>query len=278
MSGIVFVFGQAIKRRLGRAIKASLAADRRRRAYEVGAEVEALVGSDPLLIKEAWHRIQGWYKAAADRAPPPARVTLEQIMVERVALYSYVPPPGKNIPVHIETFLVDDSVPEEGDIEWAVKSLRNNRSGGLSRMREEHVKRWLAAARKSEKERVTAGGKKTTTATKTGGPEDRAAQEGAENWTRVVDLIQAAFQDGKLPEEATWQAVVLIPKGKKEYWGIGLVEVMWKVVAEILNRRFTASITYHDFLHGFWAGCGTGTATLNANLFQQLAALREEVL
>ena len=63
--------GQAIKRRLGRAIKASLAEDRRRRADEAGAEVEALVGADPPLIQEAWHRIQGWYKAAVDRALPP---------------------------------------------------------------------------------------------------------------------------------------------------------------------------------------------------------------
>ena len=53
---------------------------------------------------------------------------------------------------------------------------------------------------------------------------------------------------------------------------------MWKVVAAIFNRRLTASITYHDFLHGFRAGRGTGTAPLKAKLLQQLAALREEVL
>ena len=40
----------------------------------------------------------------------------------------------------------------------------------------------------------------------------------------------------------------------------------------------TASITFHDFLHVFRAGCGTGTATLEAKLIQKLAALREEVL
>ena len=68
--------------------------------------------------------------------------------------------------------------------------------------------------------------------------------------------------------------MVLIPKGKKDYWGIGLVEVIWKVVAVILNRRLTASTAFHKFLHGFRAGCGTGTATLEANLLQQLAALR----
>ena len=75
-----------------------------------------------------------------------------------------------------------------------------------------------------------------------------------------------------------WQAVVLIPKGKKDYRGIGLVEVMWKVVAAILNRRITASIIFHEFLHGFWEGSGTGTTTLEAKLLQQLAALREEFL
>ena len=87
-----------------------------------------------------------------------------------------------------------------------------------------------------------------------------------------------AFRDGDLAEEATWQAVVLIPKGKKDYRGIGLVEVMWKVVAAILYCRFTASITYHDALLGFRAGHDTGTATLEAKLLQQLAAFREEVL
>ena len=57
-----------------------------------------------------------------------------------------------------------------------------------------------------------------------------------------------------------------------------VVEVMWKVVAVILNRRFTSSITFHGVLHGFRAGRGTGTATLEAKLLQQLAAMREEVL
>ena len=118
------------------------------------------------------------------------------------------------------------------------------------------------------------------TATKDGGGggerERRTEAEG--HWERVVELIQTDFWDGELVEEATWQAVVLIPKGKGDYRGIGLVEVMWKVVVVILNRRLTSSITFHDVLHGFRAGHGTGTATLEAKLIQQLAAMREEVL
>ena len=53
---------------------------------------------------------------------------------------------------------------------------------------------------------------------------------------------------------------------------------MWKVVAAILHRRLTASITFHDLLHGFREGRGTGTSTLEAKLLHQLAAMREEVL
>ena len=49
-------------------------------------------------------------------------------------------------------------------------------------------------------------------------------------------------------------------------------------MAVILNRRLTSSITFHDVLHGFRAGRGTGIATLEAKLLQQLAAMREEVL
>ena len=46
--------GKAIKRRLGRSIKASLEEDWRRRADEARADVEALVGADSPLIQEAW--------------------------------------------------------------------------------------------------------------------------------------------------------------------------------------------------------------------------------
>ena len=81
-----------------------------------------------------------------------------------------------------------------------------------------------------------------------------------------------------MSEGAMGQAVVLIPKGRGDYRGIGLMEVVWKVVAVIINQRLTASITYHEFLHGFRAGSGTGTTTLEAKLRHQLAAMMEEVL
>ena len=177
-------------------------------------------------------------------------------------------------------FVVDDSVPMEDEIEWAVTQLRNHRSGGPSGMRAEHLKRWLVTARNSEKEKAE---KVETTTERAGMTENgetsaEKSEKEAENWTMVEDLIHLALREVNLTEEATWQAVVLITKGNTDYRGIGLVEVMWKAVAAILNRRLTASITFHDFLHGFLAGRGTGTVTLDAKMLQKLATLREEVL
>ena len=67
----------------------------------------------------------------------------------------------------------------------------------------------------------------------------------------VLELIYTTFQEGVLAEEATWKTVVLIPKGVDDYCVLGLVEVVWKAVAVILNCRFTVSITYHDSIHRF---------------------------
>ena len=72
--------------------------------------------------------------------------------------------------------------------------------------------------------------------------------------------------------------MVLILKGGGDYCGIGLVEVIWKAVALILNRRFTVAITYRDFLHIFGAGRGMGTANLNLKLLHQVTAIREAVI
>ena len=115
-----------------------------------------------------WHRINGWYCAAVNRSLPPAWVTLERITAERVELYSYVPPPGDNIPISVEPFPVDDLVPMEDEIEGAVKLLRNHLSGGPAGVRSDRLKGWLAAERKKEKEEAEVG-EETTESNRGGG-------------------------------------------------------------------------------------------------------------
>ena len=80
-------------RRLGRAFMAILKGDRKRRVEDAGKDVEALLGGYPPNAKEAWRRMKGWYRAAVNRGPPPARATLKRITGERVELYSQVPSP-----------------------------------------------------------------------------------------------------------------------------------------------------------------------------------------
>ena len=165
---------KAILRRLGRAIKASLKGDRRRRVEDVGKAVEDLLGEDPSIAKEAWRRMKGWYQAAAKRGPPPTRATLERITAEQTELYSQVPSPGGNIPVTVEPAEIDDSVPTEDEIAAAVKKLRRNRSGGPSRIRAEHLKGWLAAVKR--------GG----VAEEKGKKKTEAKEEAEEMWGKVV--------------------------------------------------------------------------------------------
>ena len=92
----------------------------------------------------------------------------------------------------------------------------------------------------------------------------------ATNWLKVVAIVQAAFQDGTLAEELTWQTVILILKGKGDFQSIVLVKVLCEAIDSLLNCRLTAAISFHDTLQGFRAGRGVGTAALKANLLKHI--------
>ena len=65
---------------------------------------------------------------------------------KRVKLYRHIPPLGQPIPMGVQPFLVEESIPEEEDIAWAVRRLCLNRSDGLSGMIAEHLLQWLISA------------------------------------------------------------------------------------------------------------------------------------
>ena len=83
------------------------------------------------------------YNDLVDPVPPSARFTLNWITAERVDLYHQVQPPGDNIHVYAKLFQVEDLVPKEDEIYWALRRLQNNQSGGPSRMRADQLKEWL---------------------------------------------------------------------------------------------------------------------------------------
>ena len=75
-------------------------------------------------------------------------------------------------------------------------------------------------------------------------------------------LVQVMFRYGTVQEEIEWAKMVIIPKGKGEYRGIGLVEMMWKVCSVVVTCRLKRSVMLHNQPHRLREGRGTGTATL----------------
>ena len=56
-----------------------------------------------------------------------------------------------------------------------------------------------------------------------------------------------------------------------------MARLIWKVIEIIMDGRLE-TISFYDCLHGFLKGRGTGTATIEAKLAQQLASIKQEAL
>ncbi len=64
------------------------------------------------------------------------------------------------------------------------------------------------------------------------------------------------------------------PQAGWRYLGHSCTEVLWKLVATIIDGHLQTSITFHPTLHS--RPCrGTGTAIIEAKLFQHLAWLQQ---
>ena len=86
--------------RLRQQIRVSLKVDRRERTRKVGETAVSHLKNGNL--QEVWCTIQGWYRAASDRAPKPCRQTLERQTCERVELYARVGNPEEAIRINVQ--------------------------------------------------------------------------------------------------------------------------------------------------------------------------------
>ncbi len=93
-----------------------------------------------------------------------------------------------------------------------------------------------------------------------------------EPWLLVLRLVTHAFQTGIIPTRARSNMLMLIPKPEpRQVRGIGLLEPIWKLISAVVNRHLMTAIKFHDDLHGFLPGQGTGMACLEAKFEAQLA-------
>ena len=248
---------QSEGRRMQRAINAALKRDRTARTAQVGESIVAELAEGN--VHEAFRHLKGWYREASETQARPCLQTMERQTAERVELYRQRDSPG--LPIELDRTAVRveirDDTPDEEELRVAVGELTNGRSAGVSRMRAEHLKGWLKGARLEED------------------PETGPANVGAgAEWETFVQLVQAVWNEGKIPVQLGWVVTVLIPKGGGDYRGIGLLEPIWKVIERVIDRRLEV-IALHDSLHGCRNGRGTGTAVIEAKLAQQLAHIEQ---
>ena len=95
---------------------------------------------------------------------------------ERAELYRIHPTPGRSTLVALDLLPVNNSLPEDEEVDGAVCHIRLERYGGPSGMKTEHLWSWMRAATWKEL------------------PEPS-------KWDMVVGLIQAYFCKGNLVEE-----------------------------------------------------------------------------
>ena len=70
--------------------------------------------------------------------------------------------------------------------------------------------------------------------------------------------------------------MVIIPKFGTYTQGIGMLEVMWKVVEGVIDTLVKSEVQFHDVLHGFHAGRGKGTTIMDLNISQDLKSMYQD--
>jgi hypothetical protein len=241
-----------------RAIHAALKKDRAVRMAQVGESINANLAEGN--VHEAFRHLKGWYREASDTQAKPCFQTMKRQTLECVELYwrcDLPAPPSSSI---MPRFLPKKSgmiLPLMGKYGSRLPSSTNGRSAGVSRMQTEHLKEWLNGAKLEEDPKT--------------GPTNVGA---GKEWQALVQLVQAVWEEGKIPTQLGWVVTVLIPKGGRDYHGIGLLEPIWKVIKRVMDKPLEA-IALHDSLHGCRNRRGTGAAVIEAKLAQQLAHIEQ---
>ena len=174
--------------------------------------------------REAWGISRAWHRECDPAASKPCYDALEDQTREREDLYRRRAPPGDRIPSRAVRPPSDDTPPTDEELRQAAKSSSNGRSGGASKMRAEDLNEWRRGMENEEKELAKGG----------------TGYEGAgDRWRLLVKLCEHIWRTGEIPQRMLLAIVVLIPKGSSgDFRGIGLLEVIWKLLERMLNARF----------------------------------------
>jgi hypothetical protein len=143
---------------------------------------------------------------------------------------------------------INDEIPSTDEIIKQIKHLHNNKAPGFTGMRVEDIKGWAIQYEENKDEN-----------------KDHLP------FSKLVKIIQSSFETGTLPKALHISTLVLIPKpNSRDYRGIGLLEIIRKLMTAIIDNRLRSTIEFQDEIHRFRKSRGTGTAILcNKLLCQQ---------
>ncbi len=248
---------------MGCKIKSLLAADCKQCATNSTSTVKSHLSNGAM--KEAWRTLKGWYRLAEDQPSPACPETMVKQMAKCMELHARAPPMGAALPHNFPHFEVSDDMPTDSELHTMVRRLKNGQAAGATGMRAEHIEGWLDKIQCDEK-----------------AARENPGREGADpgagrKWRVFVELIQTIWERGEIPEQMSWMVIVLLLKSGGNFWGIGLLDPFWKVVEKIMVCQ-SGTIEFHPCLHGGLPKRGTGTATIEAKLVQQLAWMKQETL
>ena len=97
-------------------------------------------------------------------------------------------------------------------------------------------------------------------------------------WEKLADLVQNMWCNSTLLTDLSLTILVLLPKINADTQGIGLLELLWKVVEAIIDTRNTAAVTLQDVLNGFRSCRGIGVAIMDLRMPQDLVSINQDPL
>ena len=242
--------------RLGRELRRSIRKDRRDRIWKISTFVEESLKDGDII--GAYGVLRHWYKKFTGKAITPSPIDLQKTRETFANLLTKDEEIPDSTPYDFpyQGPAVDDSIPQEDEIRSALFKMRSRKAPGLTQLSVDHLKQWYNE----------------------GHPQEGDGDEKAlEIWDNVVTLVQRCIGEGDIPQAFFYGVLVIIPKDDAGgVRGIGLLEVIHKLVSQVINLRMATSIEFLEEVHGFRCGRGTYTAIGETKIRLQMAVNKSE--
>ena len=147
-------------------------------------------------------------------------------------------------------------MPSEAEVGATLQFLKRNKARGHSHLRDKYLQGWLREAFPVK--------------------DSTLPQPGTMGKTGEAGSTHVEVQH--TPNRADLNHLSPAPQRKRGHLGVGLLEVLFKLVLAITDTWIKTLVTLHDVLHGFRAIRGMGTAIMELNIAQDISSIDQHPL